>query len=177
MADVDDLARKHGVSVEAVRVLQQAVQRGGGRQAQFSHPDLGGMGQWSAGGMTQVGDMFNTGLRDRVAALCSVLAEQPPAQPATPEPHHDDRPAAGRGGDWWPAGLGRPSSAGSQNGMRYACFPDERRVAIEQGGVVTLYDSGEHRIGGVAQSQGSSQDLVFSSQNGSVRAEDLPVVR
>ena len=68
---IEDLARRHGVSVEAVQVLQDALRRGGGRQAQFSHRDLGGMGQWSAGGMTQVGDMFNTALKDRVNALCS----------------------------------------------------------------------------------------------------------
>ena len=170
---VEDLARKHGVSVEAVQVLQDALHRGGGRQAQFSHPDLGGMGQWSAGGMTQVGDMFNTALKDKVNALCSELARA-----GTPAP------AAGSAGqkagvphDWWPDGLGRPSAAGSQNGMRYACFPDSRRVAIEQGGTVTVYDSGDHRISGVQQSQSGTQALSFTSQNGTIQASDLPVAR
>ncbi len=59
--------------------------------------------------------------------------------------------------------------------MRYACFPDARRVAVEQAGRVTLYDSGEHRISGVSQQQGDAQELSFSSQNGTVRASDLPV--
>ena len=62
MADIDELARKHGVSPDAVRVLQEAVRHGGGRMAQFSHPDLGGMGQWSSGGMTQVGRHVQLGL-------------------------------------------------------------------------------------------------------------------
>jgi hypothetical protein len=61
--------------------------------------------------------------------------------------------------------------------MRYACFPDTHRVAIEQAGQVTLYDSGEHRISGVSQQQSGTQDLTFSSQNGTIRASDLPVVR
>ena len=162
---IEELARRHGVSVEAVRVLRDALARGGGRQAQFSHPDLGGMGQWSAGGMIQVGDMFNAALRDKVEALCAEVARQRPEPPA--------EPAAA--GEWWPQGLGRPSAVGAQDGTRYACFPDARRVVVEQAGRVTVYDSGEHRIHGVSQSQSGTQDLRFTSQNGTVRAADLPV--
>ena len=170
MASVEDLAREHGVSAEAVRVLQDAVRRGGGRQAQFSHPELGGMGQWSSGGMTQVGDMFNTALKDKVNRLCSALAQDAANDPAPPP-----REPAGSGG-WWPDGLGRPSATGAQNGMRYACFPDTHRVAVEQAGRVTLYDSGDHRISGVSQQQSGTQELTFSSQKGTIRASDLPVV-
>ncbi len=175
MASVDDLAHAHGVSPEAVRVLQEALKRGGGRQAQFSHPDLGGMGQWSAGGITQVGDMFNTALKEKVNALCSALSKTVAEEAAPPSRNEPDRPAASR--DWWPEGLGRPSATGAQNGMRYACFPETHRVAIEQAGQVTLYDSGEHRISGVSQQQSGTQELTFSSQNGTIRASDLPVVR
>lgn len=174
----EELARKHGVSVGAVQVLQDALRRGGGRQAQFSHPDLGGMGQWSAGGMTQVGDMFNTALKDKVNALCTELARSGDlAEPETDAPaaqRQDDKTQAIHG-DWWPQDLGRPSATGSQNGMRYACFPDARRVAVEQAGRVTLYDSGDYRISGVSQSQSGTQELSFSSQNGTVRASELPV--
>jgi hypothetical protein len=169
-ASVADLARTNGVSEDAVRVLQDAVRRGGGRQAQFSHPDLGGMGQWSAGGMTQVGDMFNTSLKDKVNAICSALAESGEADKAP-------APAPTGGSDWWPDGLGQPSSTGSQNGMRYATFPDSHRVVVEQAGRVTVYDSGDHRISGVSQQQSGTQELTFSSQKGSIRASDLPVAR
>ena len=172
MADFDALSHQYGVSVTAVQVLARAVRQGGGRMAQFSHPELGGMGQWSAGGMTQIGDMFDAGLRDKVAALCAALAEQAPGQDPEPpaasaHPSHDAQ--------WWPAALGRPSASGSQNGLRYACFPDARRVAVEQSGVVTLYDSGAHRITGVSQAQGGGRTLTFASQLGIVRAEDLPM--
>ena len=159
-----------GVSVAAVEVLQDALRRGGGRMAQFSHPDLGGMGQWSAGGMTQVGDMFNTALRDKVNALCTALSKD---AADTPLPHQ----APDTSHDWWPGGLGRPSATGAQNGMRYACFPDTRRVAVEQAGRVTLYDSGDHRISGVSQQQSGTQELTFSSQKGTIRASDLPVAQ
>ena len=159
----DDLAQHHGVSIAAVQALREALRHGGGGQAQFSHPELGGMGQWSAGGMTQVGDMFNTALRDKVNALATALSHTAMDGP-TPAP----APAR----DWWPDGLGRPAATGGQNGMRYAYFPDDRRVAVEQGGTVTLYDSGEHRIGGVQQQSG---ELRFTSQLGTIAAADLPV--
>jgi hypothetical protein len=45
-----------------------ALQRSGGGQAQFGHPDLGGMGQWMPG-MLMIGDMFNSGLKARVDSL------------------------------------------------------------------------------------------------------------
>ena len=171
MADVTRIAQKHGVSPGAVQALLDALRRGGGRQAQFSHPELGGMGQWSAGGMPQVGDMFNTALRDKVSALCRELAQEVTDAPASPGTQGHDS------ADWWPTGLGRPSAAGAQNGMRYACFPDSRRVAVEQGGTVTVYDSGDHRISGVSQQQDGSQALTFRSQHGTIGAADLPVAR
>jgi hypothetical protein len=39
-----------------------------------------------------------------------------------------------------------------------------------------VYDSGDHRISGVQQSQSGTQELSFSSQKGTIRASDLPVV-
>jgi hypothetical protein len=38
---------------------------------------------------------------------------------------------------------------------------------------VRVYDTGDHRIGGVSQQQGATQTLSFSSQLGTVRLEDL----
>ena len=50
---IANLARVHGVSEDAVRAVSDALRRGGGTMAQFSHADFGGMSQWSAG-MTMV---------------------------------------------------------------------------------------------------------------------------
>jgi hypothetical protein len=77
---------------------------------------------------------------------------------------------------WWPEDLGEPSSSGGQNDIRYAFFPDARRLAIKCDGKVTVYDSGDHRIGGVSQQQGASSSLAFSSQNGDVKLDDLKKV-
>src|SRR3569833_2498627 len=86
---LDDIAARHGVSPEAAAVLLRALANGGGTMAQFSHPELGGMGQWAQGGMIMVGDMINQGLRYRVDALCNVLAgmlrEMNPFAPPPPD--------------------------------------------------------------------------------------------
>jgi hypothetical protein len=70
---VDRMAKKHSVSPAAVQVVLAALRRGGGRMAQFSHADFGGMSQWSPG-MTMVGDMFNTQLKAKLHALCTDIA-------------------------------------------------------------------------------------------------------
>lgn len=158
---LQSVADRHGVSLDAVRHLVRALERGHGTMAQFDHPDLGGMGQWFAGGMVMVGRMFDDGLKARVDALCTELAASLPASGFA-----EAAPVARRGGgEWWPADLGSPASTGSQNGMRYAYFPESRRLAIESGTGVAVYDTGEHHITGVSQSNGS---LGFTGPAGAV---------
>ena len=166
---VEPVASRHRVGVETALALLDALRAGGGRMAQFNLPELGGMGQWSRGGMVQVGDMFNGGLKARVDALCQDLAGLLREEPAS----------RGAGGmstskEWWPEGLGRPSSTGGQNDVRYAVFPDSHRLAVERDGRVTVHDTGDHAISGVSQSQGGTSSLSFTSQHGAVRLEDLP---
>jgi hypothetical protein len=168
MADnIAEIAQRHGFSPEAGRIVAEALRRGGGRMAQFNHPELGGMGQWVAGGMLMIGDMFNNDLKARVGALCRDLAAAPGPIPAAAELE------PGQTQHWWPDDLGIPSATGAQNDMRYACFPDRRRLAVMQDGRVRVYDTAEHRIGGFSQQQSGSQNLSFSSQMGTVRLEDL----
>lgn len=80
---------------------------------------------------------------------------------------------------WWPKGLANPSSSGGQNGVMYAFFPDQRRLVVEQGGKVSQYDTGEHRISGVGQAQGGQggDSLQFTSQIGDVKLDSLKEVR
>ncbi|MCJ2064198.1 SHOCT domain-containing protein [Methylobacterium sp. J-088] len=157
---LQSVADRHGVSLDAVRHLVRALERGQGTMAQFDHPDLGGMGQWFSGGMVMVGRMFDDGLKARVDALCTELAAALPASGFS-----ETAPAARRGGAWWPAELGSPASTGSQNGMRYAYFPERRRLAVESGAGVAVYDTGEHHITGVSQANGS---LGFTGQAGAI---------
>jgi hypothetical protein len=168
-AEIAQIARRHGISQGAAEALYDAIRRGGGGQAQFSHPDLGGMGQWSGGGMTQIGDMFNNGLKAQVAAACQDLAELAAGAARGPQD-------GGGHADWWPEELGSPASSGAQNDMRYACFPDRRRLAIRRGGQVTVYDTGHYRLTGFSQQQSTTQDLVFSGPDGTVRTDSFRIV-
>ena len=163
--NIADIAQRHGFSPDAARAVAEALRHGGGHMAQFNHPELGGMGQWAAGGMLMIGDMFNQALKARVDALCRDLAAVPGPATAVAE----QQPGQTR--DWWPDGLGKPSASGAQNDMRYACFPDQRRLAVMRDGKVHLYDTGDHRITGFSQQQSTSQRLSFSSQLGTVQLE------
>lgn len=77
--------------------------------------------------------------------------------------------------NWWPASLGTPGSSGGQNDMRYAYFPASRRLAVQQGNRVSLYDTGETQIYGVSQ-QGSGQSLSFSTSAGTRQLRDFTPV-
>jgi hypothetical protein len=79
-------------------------------------------------------------------------------------------------GNWWPPDLGVPSSTGAQNNLRYACFPERRRLALDVGGRVSLYDIGNHSIIGFSQQQAGDQSLTFTSQHGVVRLDSLPLI-
>ena len=179
---IEELARRYYVSVDAVMNLLQAVINGGGTMAQFSHPDLGGSGQWMQGGMTMVGDMFNNALKAKVDQLCSELAGLAATQTlfALPapgqQPGHASLSVAATGSNWWPADLGAPSSTGSQNNVRYAVFPSAQRLVIEINGQIAVYDTMNHQIGGVSQQQGADASVTFTSQFGLVRLSDLPLI-
>lgn len=163
------LADRHGVSLEAVRHLLRALQSGQGNMAQFDHPDLGGFGQWSRGGMVMVGRMNDHALKARVDALCTELAA------ALPLSGFREEAASGH---WWPAELGQPSSAGAQNGTRYAFFPAAQRLAVETEGQLALYDTGDRIVTGTSQQQGGTASFRFSGPQGSFSLKDLtPVER
>jgi len=170
--NLSDIAARHGLSKGAAEAALVGLRSGQARQAQFNHPDLGGMGQWSQGGMLMIGEMFSHGLKAKVAALFEELA--PLAGKLGPSP---DGASANTDGtaDRWPAELGAASSSGSQNDMHYAIFSDTRRLAVEQAGKVTIYDIGDRRITGVAQQQSHDQSLRFTGPDGTISTADLPI--
>jgi Short C-terminal domain len=202
---VREVAHRYGFSDDAVTEMLTAVATGHGNQAQFNHPEFGGMGQWSSGGMLMIGDMFNSSLKGRVGALCEELSGLVSRQPLFARPVQSQTQSQGGGwqnqvpgygqhqsqggvtgsslfvagsgsSDWWPPDLGMAASVGAQNNIRYAYFPGARRLAIDVNGQVTFYDTGEHQIRGFSQQQSGDQSLLFTSQFGLVRVADLPVV-
>lgn len=181
---VTEVATRHGFGVDAALGLLDALIQGGGFQAQFNHPEFGGMGQWSQGGMIMIGDMFNNNLKYRVSGLCDELSNLIRNQPSiqAPAPTYQSQSqgdggfslfVGGGSGSWWPGDLGSPSSSGGQNDMRYAFFPNTRRLAIQLGGRTRVYDTQDHHLSGFSQQQGGDPSLTFSSQYGLVRVADL----
>ncbi|PWE54015.1 hypothetical protein DEM27_22085 [Metarhizobium album] len=183
-----DIVERHHVSYLAAEHLLSALVAGGGTQAPFNHPELGGLGQWSSGGMLMIGDMFNHGLKAKVADLCTDLASLASrsgrARPSTGQhqsqsegsgPHHFGvQPTMAR--DWWPDGLGSPSATGSQNDMRYAFFPSSRRWALSIGGKITVSDTKDYLISGFSQQQSADQSVTFNSQHGRIDLSRLEKV-
>ena len=175
---IDRMAKQYSVSPAAVQVILAALRRGGGQMAQFSHAEFGGMSQWSPG-MSMVGEMFNTQLKAKLDALCTDIAAHLDSTGAAASSSAGDEVSyrsAAQSSDWWPAGLGSPGSVGAQNDLRYAMFPDSHRLVIDDGGAISVYDTGDHRIFGVAQAQSGDRTLTFNSQDGLVRVSSLPKV-
>ena len=172
-----DIAQRHGFGADAVDSMLESVRRGNGSMAQFNHPEFSGSGQWMQGGMTMVSDMFNNGLASRVSALCNDLARWLEANPQQRDaPSQSGSGGSQRSRNWWPDEFSNPASSGSQNDMRYAYFPDARRLVVEVAGALSVYNTGDHRIGGASQQQSGSQSLTFSSQHGQFSTLDLPLV-
>ena len=201
---ITSIAHRHGVSVDAAMHMLDAVVRGNGSMAQFNHGEFSGSGQWMRGGMTMVSDMFNNYLKGRVDGLCSELANLVANQPGLLQAGSFQSQTQGApmpavswgtsGGsiageqapsgnlfappppDWWGSSLRHPNSTGAQNGARYAYFAQARRLAVEVGGTVTIYDTLEHQIGGFSQQQSGDGTMTCSSQYGTVSLGSLPIV-
>ncbi|WP_425618150.1 SHOCT domain-containing protein [Anatilimnocola sp. NA78] len=195
---VNQLSQSSGFSPDAVTHMLGAVLNGNGSMAQFSHPEFGGGGQWMRGGMLMIGDMFNGYLKGRVDSLCyeisNILSREPGLfqtgsfQSQRQSGSNEQYQAAGgmQGpsslfvpdprSNWWPAELGSPNATGSQNNLKYAYFAGSRRLAVDSGGDVWVYDTQDHQIGGFSQQQGSGGSIAFSSQFGTVNLSSLPVV-
>ena len=92
---VEAIAQRYGVSTDAVITLLDALIAGHGTMAQFTHPELGGSGQWMHGGMTMVGDMLNHALKAQVDGVCAelarLLAQQPGVMQSLSRQPHSQR--------------------------------------------------------------------------------------
>ncbi len=171
------LANHHGFSVGAVQHVYQALQISNGTMAQFSHPELGGTGQWMQGGMVMIGDMFNHGLKARIAALCQDLAQYIQGQSQSSGPNSWPIIPPIESTPWWPAEFGRPAAQGKQNDLHYAYFAILNRLAIHQENTVIIYDTTGYQITGFGQQQTTGlQGLYFSSPQGTIAVMSLPVV-
>lgn len=181
---VQDISARYNLKPETVKTLLTAIIRGNGTMAQFNLPELGGPGQWMKGGMTMVGDMFNSSLRSTVDMLCTELAGLVTTSVLfMNEEEGQDAFATERQASpysqvstSWPTVFGNPTSTGSQNNFRYAYFAPVHRLVIEDNGKRTIYDTKHHQITGVSQQQGTTTSYRFTSQEGLVDLNSLEKV-
>lgn len=77
----------------------------------------------------------------------------------------------------WPTELGIASTSGTSADMRYAYFPQNRRLAVEYGGVLTIYDTAEYQFRGMLQAHpAETLGISILTQRGRVRLTDLVTV-
>ena len=192
---VSQISQKYGFSSDAVTHLLFSVINGGGTMAQFSHPELGGSGQWMQGGMLMIGDMFNNNLKCNVDALCyelsNIVSSQPDLQNRgsfqSQSQGSDTQQQGNFSGSsflvkpdpaqqWYPKELGSPNTSGSQNNLKYAYFSSSNRLAVQTNGSVWIYDTLNYHINGVSQQQGNGNSISFSGPSGDIILSQLPVV-
>lgn len=130
-AAINAISQRTGFSPDAVTSMLFSVIAGNGTMAQFSHPEFGGSGQWMAGGMTMVSDMFNNYLKGRVDGLCSELSNLVASQPGLTQSGSFQSQSQGGGysggGQWQTSGGGGfgGSMGGSLGGSQPSLFvPD-----------------------------------------------------
>ena len=171
---LDAIAREHGFSGDAVLHMHAALMHGEARMAQFNHQEFGGPGQWMAGGMTMIGDMFNGDLKARVDRLCQSLRifETDANNFAAKTELTTASPAV----VWWPPEFGIPTSSGSQNHTRYAYFGPTQRLVIDSFGKTTIYDTRGHFITGFSQQQSTASAATFETDAGPIDLSQLPVI-
>ena len=172
---INQLSQQYGFSSDAVAHMWTAMANGNGTMAQFNHFEFGGMGQWLQGGMLMIGDMFNNYLKGQVDGLCYAMA--PLVVQYLNSPQYQQAQAQQRQAmQWWPSEYGQPNASGSQNNTRYAYFAHARRMVVEINGVRTIYDTGDHQIGGFSQQQSVTGEFSFQSQFGSFYVSALRAV-
>src|SRR5580658_3984045 len=77
----------------------------------------------------------------------------------------------------WPSELGIASTSGTSPEMRYAYFPQIRRLAVEWRGVITIYDTAEYQFRGMLQAHSAETvGMSILTQRGRVRLIDLVTV-
>lgn len=155
MLNREQLAQKYQISLQALAVLEDALRRGGGKVAQFSHPELGGMGQWMPG-MTIVSDFSK---QATVAGLCQELAL-----------HVGSAPSAAS--DSTHLGL-----SGSCGDLHYSYSRAKNILEVTVAGRVQRYRTDGHEITSAsASSFGSQFKLHLSGPQGEIDWNSLPLI-
>jgi hypothetical protein len=181
---ITHIAQRYVVSEDAVRQLSRALESTEGKLAQFSHPDLGGRGQWMPG-MIMLSDKDDAQTKARIAGLCAEVSAIVQGRGTSADEQLAMPQEVGASGacvtmppgeSWWPASFGHPTASGDQHGIRYAYFPDRDRLLVQQGGRILSYETVGQRITGFSQQQSTASRICFTTEGGPVDLTDLKCV-
>ena len=171
-----EIAQRYQVPESVVRELYRQLEANGGTQCQFSCPELAGQIQWMPG-FVMVSRPADKALKARVDGLCCELAAVlSGSDTAAPAALTRDWEHLSTGESWWPGNFGHPAATGEQCGVRYAYFPERRRLLLQQGARIDAYETGSHHITGVAQQQGKTSSLAFQTDQGPISLGQLKCV-
>ncbi len=139
---IAQIAQTHQLSEEVVTHLFNQLALGNGRQAQFNHPALGGMGQWQ-NGMLMISDFSNHALKAKLTGVFADLVQLytreggPSSLEAKPETDS----------------LGKPSMVATQNYLTVNYYQDKSLLVItdNQRKTAITYSVAPHRLTGISQ--------------------------
>ena len=143
---VDDVARRHGFSSDAVTSMLISVWLGMATRRSSTIRSSAASANGRKGGMTMIGDMFNNNLKGRVASLCQELAGLIQNQPMFAVPAQSQ--SQSQGGGWQGQSGGSFQQQGSGGGGFGGVKPVRAQRAERQ---MVASGSGISRIDGRAE--------------------------
>jgi hypothetical protein len=165
---ITNLAKKYGLPVEIVNQLAHEMQKTRGESIRFDIEYLGGKGRWKLNQSASVGNGFDAELNNFITDLCSDLSDQirantvddnqddgddEPTIPSRPRSKSalDDTigiaPLSLKPNVWWPEDFGdEPDIMGHIGELRYAYFPQRRRLVLRQGLRNRIFDTASFDI-------------------------------
>lgn len=181
---IPSIAERYMIDEGIVRLLEKQLRTTCATGCEFEIAELGGKGSWSPGHVTGAPGADHS-LRMRIDGLCSELAamirgiDSSATQALSADPHAapvGSRLDLAAGESWWPASFGTPQASGEQAGVRFAFFPAHKRLLVQKGAHIEVFETGELAIKGVADEQVRPSSVTFDSDRGAVGLDELKCV-
>jgi hypothetical protein len=193
---ISSLAKKYGLPSEIVQQLAYEMQKNRGEAVRFDIEYLGGKGRWKLNQSASVGNGFDVELNNFITDLCSDLSDHIRADAANVDDDDDDEaptiPSRPRGNSalddtigipplslkpnvWWPEDFGdEPDMTGHVGEIRYAYFPQRRRLVLRQGLRNRIFDTANFDVQEIAVGTESGFfNLVVLTSHGDFRLGDF----